>query len=443
MFSTLSRDGALVLTLVTASNDARVWNTDNGKLLAILEGHTDSVLSVASTPDGRRVVTTSEDGTARVWDLRLDLSLDSVATGTGSNEVVAVSPDGQRVVSVSGGGGAVVWTPGRDGVVKLDGEVQRWSPPTFSANGTRVVAICEDGVPRMWNAETGATLAEYRGHEGRVSSVALSPDGTLVVTGGEDKTVRLWDSATGAQRHLLTGHTARLGTVQFSPDGRRIVSSGAGAGDKDDTRAFVWSADGARLTQLEGTVQELDAGAFSRDGEMIVGEGEGGKATVWNAQSGAVVAGFAATRILGIHGSFSPDGSRIVTTDDNGWVRLWDTRRSGSDPVATFRADSGEADEARLSPDGSRLISYGGGQDLHLWNVTSSEALVIFAGQSNREGQVAFMPDGLRFVAASGRRLNVYPATVEQFLVRGCGMLRHRSAFERVEAVCPATTQGK
>ena len=109
----------------------------------------------------------------------------------------------------------------------------------------------------------------------------------------------------------------------------------------------------------------------------------------------------------------------------------------------TFRADSGEAHEARLSPDGSRLISYGGDQGLHLWDVTSSEPLVIFAGQSNSEGEVAFMPDGLRFVAASGRRLNVYPVTVEQFLVRGCGMLRHRSAFKQVDALCPATTQGK
>jgi hypothetical protein len=205
----------------------------------------------------------------------------------------------------------------------------------------------------------------------------------------------------------------------------------------------VWSADGAQQTQLKGIVQELEPGAFSRDGRTIVGEGEGGKATIWNAQCGTFLAGFAATRTLGIHGSFSPDGSRIITTDDDGSVRLWDTRRSGSEPVATFRADSGEADEARLSPDGARLISYGRDQDLRLWGVTSSEPLVIFAGQFNGEGQVAFMPDGLRFVAASGSRLNVYPATMEQFLVRGCNMLRHRSEFERVAAVCPATTGGK
>ena len=101
-------------------------------------------------------------------------------------------------------------------------------------------------------------------------------------------------------------------------------------------------------------------------------------------------------------------------------------------------ADSGEADEARFSPDGTRLISYGRNQDLRLWDVTSRETLVTFAGQRSGEGQAAFMPDGLRFVAASDSRLNVYPATIEQFLVRGCDMLRHRSAFAQVEAVCPA-----
>ncbi len=108
-------------------------------------------------------------------------------------------------------------------------------------------------------------------------------------------------------------------------------------------------------------------------------------------------------------------------------------RVGSSDQLKTFRADSGEAEEARFSPDGMRLISYGAAQDLRLWDVTSGKLLVTFAGQRNGEGQAAFMPDGLRFVAASGSRLNVYPATVEQFLVRGCNMLRHRSEFEQLQ----------
>ena len=439
--SALSRDGTRIVTVVTADSTARVWDTENGRLLAILEGHSGTVLSAAFTPDGRRVVTASADGTARVWDLRPDLSVDSMATGTKATRFVAVSTDGRRFVSVSDDGEAVVWTPGRNAVVRLDGKLLTLSPPVFSADGTRVLAACAGNVARMWNADTGVMVTEYRGHEDAVRSAALSPDGALVATGSEDGTVRLWEAATGAPRHRLPGHTARIGTVQFSPDGARIVSSGVGVDSKDDNRGLMWSPAGAPLTPLAGIVQEIEPGAFSPDGRLIVGEGADGAATMWDARSGAVLSVFPATRILGIHATFSQDGRQIVTTDGDGAVRLWDTQKpfAKSDPKPEpFRADSGEADEARLSPDGTRLISYGRNQDLRLWDVTSRETLVTFAGQRSGEGQAAFMPDGLRFVAASDSRLNVYPATVEQFLVRGCDMLRHRSAFAQVAAVCPA-----
>lgn len=444
--SALSSDGTRIVTVVTADSTARVWDTENGKLLAILAGHTDTVLSAAFTPDGRRVVTASADGTGRVWDLLPDLSVVSMATGTKATELVAVSPDGQRVVSVSRDGEAVVWKTSRNAVVKLDGKLHTWTPPVFSADGTRLLAACEGNVARMWNTDTGVMVTEYLGHEGTVRSAALSPDGALVATGGEDQTVRLWDAATGTLRHRLSRHTARIGSVQFSPDGTRIVSSGVGVGDEDDPRGLMWSPAGAPLTPLAGTVQAIEPGAFSPDGRMVVGEGEGGEATLWDAQSGAVVSTFPATRIRGIHATFSPDGRRIVTTDDDGAVRLWDTQKpfaKSDEKPEPFRAESGEAEEARFSPDGRRLISYGPSQDLRLWDVTSRETLITFAGQRNGQGQAAFMPDGLRFVAASEARLNVYPTTVEQFLVRGCEMLRHRSAFAQLQAVCAAPVVGR
>jgi len=241
---------------------------------------------------------------------------------------------------------------------------------------------------------------------------------------------------------VLTGHTARIGTVQFSPDGRRIVSAGVGVDAKDDSRALIWSADGKLLGRLEGTVQELHGSAFSADGRMIAGEGEGGKATIWDAESGRRLMVFDVTRILGIHAAFSQDGSRLVTTGDDGAVRLWSTRAPRQAPV-TLRADSGEAVEARLSPDGTRLLSYGGDQDLLLWEVSSRQPLVNFTGQRHRQGQVAFMPDGLRFVAASEGRLRIYPATAEQFLTRGCEMLRQREEFKQVQASCLATSSSR
>ena len=62
-----SPDGRRV---VTASDDktARVWDADTGKPVGAPLQHQGTVISAAFSPDGRRVVTASYDKTARVWE---------------------------------------------------------------------------------------------------------------------------------------------------------------------------------------------------------------------------------------------------------------------------------------------------------------------------------------------------------------------------------------
>ncbi|MGW2698660.1 hypothetical protein [Streptomyces sp. NPDC001340] len=49
--------------------DLRIWELETGRCLDVLRGHTDSVTSVAFTPDGQGIVSASADGTVRVWPL--------------------------------------------------------------------------------------------------------------------------------------------------------------------------------------------------------------------------------------------------------------------------------------------------------------------------------------------------------------------------------------
>jgi WD40 repeat protein len=57
--------------IVTGSDDktAKVWDADTGRELHTLTGHTGSVLRVAYSPDGKRIVTGSWDKTAKVWQV--------------------------------------------------------------------------------------------------------------------------------------------------------------------------------------------------------------------------------------------------------------------------------------------------------------------------------------------------------------------------------------
>ena len=62
-----SPDGRRVLT-ASDDNTARLWEAESGKLLATFQGHTDGVYSAVFSPDGRRVLTASGDKTARLWE---------------------------------------------------------------------------------------------------------------------------------------------------------------------------------------------------------------------------------------------------------------------------------------------------------------------------------------------------------------------------------------
>ena len=90
-----SPDGARI---VTCGNDgtARVWDAATGKLLLTLAGHTGVIVTARFSPDGIRIATASLDGTNRVWDATTGkelLSVEGVFTFD-----VEFTPDGKRLV---------------------------------------------------------------------------------------------------------------------------------------------------------------------------------------------------------------------------------------------------------------------------------------------------------------------------------------------------------
>jgi hypothetical protein len=97
--------------IVTASFDgtARVWDAARGALLAILAGHKGRIVSAAFSSDGARILTASADHTARVWDAENGTVLASLSGPTGEVVAAAFSPDDARVVAASLDHSVYVW----------------------------------------------------------------------------------------------------------------------------------------------------------------------------------------------------------------------------------------------------------------------------------------------------------------------------------------------
>ncbi len=211
------------------------WPRPLGSLML----HGSEVGSAQFSPDGRQIVTASEDGTARVWDGATGKPI-SEPMKHGSWVVSAqFSPDGRRVVTASWDGTARLWDAVTGQPLGEPMKHQNFvSSAQFSPDGRRVVTASWDGTARLWDAVTGQPLGEPMEHEGFVSSTQFSPDGRQVATVCWDGTARLWarlwDAVTGKAIGQPMKHGERVNSAQFSPDGQRIVTA------SDDDTAQLW-----------------------------------------------------------------------------------------------------------------------------------------------------------------------------------------------------------
>jgi tetratricopeptide (TPR) repeat protein len=149
---------------------------------------------VAFSPDGKTVLTGSEDNTARLWDAATGQPLGLPMTHQDQLDAVVFSPDGKTVLTGSHDKTARLWDAATGQPLGLPITHQaRVSAVAFSPDSKTVLTGSVDNTARLWDAATGQPLGPPMTHPGPVRAVAFSPDGKTVLTGSVDKTARLWD----------------------------------------------------------------------------------------------------------------------------------------------------------------------------------------------------------------------------------------------------------
>ncbi len=211
-------------------------------------GHTDMVMGVQFTPDGKHVVSAAKDKTVRVWETATGrmvrvLRLPSGEGDQGALYALAVSPDGRTVAAggVSpGGSDHLVYLIGlSDGTIRrvLSGHKAPVFSLAFTPDGRLLASGSNDGAIRLWDIETGWAAKELTGHRGRVTSLAFSPDGTHLASSSSDQSARLWSVARGATVQTLSEHKQWVWSAVWSPDGRTLATS-------SDSWICLWDKDG-------------------------------------------------------------------------------------------------------------------------------------------------------------------------------------------------------
>ncbi len=271
-----SRDGKFVLT-GSEDNTVRMWDRSTGVCVRVFEGHQNSVTSVHFTSDAQIVISSSQDRTIKLWNAASGTCLRTLDGHTDSVEDVAFSEDCREALSA-----------GLDSTLRLWDVRERRCEDIFSGHrggvlgvsmdpaGLAAVSAGQDGTVRVWDVRGRRCTHVLQGHVGAVNAVSLSEDTRVAVSGGEDKTLRMWHPGAGKLIATLEGHQAPVQAVAVSADGRFAASASL-----DKTIRFWDLATGRCVNTFYGHQLETTGVAFARDMRHLFSSGRDKKAFSW------------------------------------------------------------------------------------------------------------------------------------------------------------------
>ncbi|KAG0657835.1 hypothetical protein C6P46_006197 [Rhodotorula mucilaginosa] len=236
-----------VLLAGGADGTVWVWNLPSGQTMHVLSGHVAPVTCGRFTPDGKKIVTASEDSMLILWDPRTGEAIHKL-TGQdtrfrleGGINCLAVNPT-STVAIVGGAEGGLRAVNLVQGTVlaQMEGHEEGASIeqvafneiPTVNTGGgaassgpsvTVMVSVGTDGRVCTWEA-SGFKLRSTGAHEDAVTSLSFSPHTPTFLTGSADKTLKLWDYRTGTCLRTLLGNRDIVHAVAVSRDGRIAIS---------------------------------------------------------------------------------------------------------------------------------------------------------------------------------------------------------------------------
>jgi len=223
----LSPDGKKI---VSGSRDGwvRFWNIDTGKLIIRWMAHIDIITSVCWSRDGGRVVTGSLDRTVRVWNVE-------------SRETILE--------------------------IKIHLLSVNWRPAAIYSADETMIATATHFI-KIWDAKTGKLIEVLEGHQGEETCVAWTADGSKLISGSFEPSIRIWNTTTWQKIHVLTGHTNMVDAIAISPNGRILASA------SQDKTARLWNLDNGQPIGLPLQHAGLVACvSFSADGKLLASGG--------------------------------------------------------------------------------------------------------------------------------------------------------------------------
>jgi len=201
--------------------DGGVYQIVKGEILAKLSGHTNAVTDIRLNIKTNMLASASLDKTIKIWRPKTGKP---VRTMMGTAFPIFS-------MSLAGDGKNLAFTDDR--VMK----VWNWTDGTFkrlTMQREKIVALASFG---DWVALAGVEQVLKQIHVKKniireslpdptiLTCIAYHPSGNLIVSGGEDGMIRVYGAQSGKKLKIIKAHNARITRVCFAQDGAYLVSA--------------------------------------------------------------------------------------------------------------------------------------------------------------------------------------------------------------------------
>ena len=262
-----SPDGKTILT-ISYYETAKLWDLDGTCIHTFTSTeHGKSINSALFSPDSKTILiilsSISNTSSVQLWNVN-DTYIHTLIKDATTTPQALFSPNGRTILTISDDKTVKLWDLDGTYIATLKGHTKSINSALFSPDSKTILTASDDKTMKLWDLH-GTCIATLKGHTTSVYSALFSPDGNTILTASNDKSVKLWDldGTCIATLKVTTENAYFVASAEFSPDGKTILTT-------YDKIVELWDLEGAYIDTFTKNNSFPSTPQFSPDGKTIL-----------------------------------------------------------------------------------------------------------------------------------------------------------------------------
>jgi len=355
---------------LAGGNDLIIYDMENQECLDVFVGHTAPLSDCHYSPNGKYILTSSQDKTMRLWEA----SVSKGASQIGHNDSVTKCTfnfSGSDIVSGGADGNLIFWnSQNGNQTKKIKAHESGISDCSYNKSGSLVASGGLDKSVKMWNVENPINPAVLYGHWGKINTCEFSPDESIIASSSQDDTIRIWGVKNAQPLLKIDGQY-----YTFSPDGTQLLTLSVGILDKNNFQLFDMMSN-TIITNFPGHSSGITRFRFDHGGKYVISSSEDHSVKIWNILTGAVVFNFSRHNSEVNWFDISPDDQTIVSIDADGALFIW--KFDGGEVIHSVDLHNHQIEKCMITPDSNFVLLWGKGKLLTVLDMITGNQKATF-----------------------------------------------------------------